>query len=73
MSEPRQIVHRIAADDFRAWQWADAAARLGWRVVTVTPNPNMGGRWSVYAEAPVGTDPDDWDHEHESRYGDENG
>lgn len=55
------IINRHASDSFDAWKWADAAARLGWRVVCCFVDP-VGGL-CVWAEAPDDVDPDDWDAE----------
>lgn len=54
----KQIVSRDAHDEFDAWKWANVAAKLGWRVVTVLP---LRGQFLVWAEAPVDADPDEWD------------
>lgn len=60
-----KIVNRTASDDFYAWQWADVAAGLGWRVVAVFPG--IGGL-CVWAEAPHDADPSAWDRAHETAY-----
>jgi len=57
---PKQIVNRFASDCFEAWEWANAAAGMGWRVVTVIHRDANGG-FMVWAEAPDGADPDGWD------------
>lgn len=63
-----QIVNRTASDDFFAWQWANVAAHLGWRVVAVFPG--VGGL-CVWAEAPLENDPNDWDRAHRAAHPEE--
>lgn len=59
----KHIVNRTTTDDFHAWEWADEAARHGWRVVAVIcrQKPFEPDRWNVWAEAPLDAKPDDWD------------
>lgn len=52
------IIHRLTRDSFGALMWADNAAGLGWRVVSIV---NSAEGWHVFAEAPEDADPDDWD------------
>lgn len=64
MSEPKQIVNRETLDLFTAWEWANTATSLGWRVVAVVRD---GTFWHVWAEAPAEAEPDLWDRTHKAR------
>jgi hypothetical protein len=61
-----QIVNRTASNDHDAWEWANEAAGLGWRVVCVFPG--TGSYLCVWAEAPIDADPDEWDRAHRAAY-----
>lgn len=55
---PKSIDHRDCHHWMEAWEWADAAAAIGWRVVSVTHD---GTHWHVFAECPKGSDSEDWE------------
>lgn len=55
------IINRHASNSFDAWKWAEAAARLGWRVVSCFQDEHAS--FCVWAEAPSDADPDEWDRE----------
>jgi len=58
--EAKRIVNRCAVNSYEAWRWANVAAGLGWRVVSVFQG-DSGEGWAVWAEAPASANAGDWD------------